>query len=386
MKQKLQELVRYPIVLLFMAFIMGFAVLDELYPKREFSDLENRKLAQRPEFSVSGLLEKNPSRTWMSQYDTYTKDQVAFRDSWIDLKSRSESLLLKTENNAIWFGRDGYLFPKLLAVNESQLEKNLGAIRKLCERHPGMVDVMIVPSASLILEEKLPFAAPVADEDAYLDQVSSALQGYANVIDTRQTLRESAQAGEYIYYRTDHHWTAFGAFAAYEQYMRERELPVTDLSQYTAIEVPNFYGTHYSKARNYDVAPDTITYYDIPATLVIHNLDSSGNAVEDAGPLYNTADFETRDKYKAFLRGNNGYSTVAGTGTGSILVVKDSYANCFIPYLIPDYANIGIVDFRYTNEKIDSILNRGGYERILILYSFQGFADDINMAGRIASA
>ena len=92
-----------------------------------------------------------------------------------------------------------------------------------------------------------------------------------------------------------------------------------------------------------------------------------------------------RDKYKAFLRGNNGYSVLEGNGTGSILIIKDSYANAFIPSLVEDYASIGIVDFRYLNKKVDSLIERGGYDEILVLFSFQGFMDDITLAAKIAT-
>ena len=79
-------------------------------------------------------------------------------------------------------------------------------------------------------------------------------------------------------------------------------------------------------------------YYDLPNQLTVYTANADGSESGETGPLYNTADFETRDKYKAFLRGNNGYSVLEGNGTGSLLIIKDSYANAFIPYLVEDYA------------------------------------------------
>lgn len=72
----------------------------------------------------------------MAKYTEYTKDQFIFRDGWIDLKSRAEAMLLKTENNGIWFGKDNYLFPKFLAVGE-RFEKNLDAVERMAQRHPA---------------------------------------------------------------------------------------------------------------------------------------------------------------------------------------------------------------------------------------------------------
>lgn len=375
-----QELKKFPIVLLFLAFLFCFSILDALWSKREFSELENRKLMQPPKLTLAGVLSKDDP--WMAKYTEYTKDQFIFRDGWIDLKSRAEAMLLKTENNGIWFGKDNYLFPKFLAVGE-RFEKNLDAVECMAQRHPGKVSVMIAPSSSLVLSEKLPWQAPVADEDIYHDSIVERLSGQAAVYDLRKTLR--AHGDEYIFYRTDHHWTSEGAYLAYEQFAGSKGLPLFDRSDADEKKVENFYGTSYSKARNYDVVPDTITYYDLPNQLTVYTANADGSESGETGPLYNTADFETRDKYKAFLRGNNGYSVLEGNGTGSILIIKDSYANAFIPYLVEDYASIGIVDFRYLNEKVDSLIERGGYDEILVLFSFQGFMDDMTLAAKIAT-
>lgn len=378
-----QRLKQFPIVPLFLLFLFGFSVLDMLWPKREFSELENRELAQKPEFSLAGVIAKDAP--WMEKYAEYVKDQFAFRDGWIDWKSRAEAVLLKTENNGVWLGKDHYLFAKFLSVG-SRFEMNLGAVERMAERHPGKVGVMIVPSASLILSDKLPWQTPAADENAALDAV---LQRFSNqdtaVYDLRETLR--AHKGEYIFYRTDHHWTSEGAYLAYEQFVQAHPegLPLFDRSAVPEKQVAGFYGTNYSKARNYNAVPDVITYYDLPNILTVYTAGADGTEHAQPGPLYNYADFETRDKYKAFLRGNNGYSVLEGDGTGSILVIKDSYANAFLPYLTADYATIGIVDYRYLNERVDALIERGGYDEILVLYSFQGFMNDLTLAAKIAT-
>ena len=220
---------------------------------------------------------------------------------------------------------------------------------------------------------------PLADENQYLDKIFARLSANANVYDLRETF--SAHNEEYIYYRTDHHWTATGAFYAYQQYAQSKNLPVFDQNNASAVEVKNFYGTHYSKARNVNVVPDVITYYDLPNEMTVFT-DGKG----DVGTLYSKEKFETRDKYAAFLRGNNGYSEIKGDGDGSVLVIKDSYANSFIPYLTADYEKIGVVDYRMNLDKIDAIMEKGGYDRVLFLYSFDAFSEDMYLASRIANA
>ena len=82
------------------------------------------------------------------------------------------------------------------------------------------------------------------------------------------------------------------------------------------------------------------------------------------------------DKYAMFLHGNNGLSRIEGDGVGRILVIKDSYANCFAPYLTANYAQIDVVDFRNYNYGLDQLIADNDYDQILVLYSFDSFKSD----------
>ena len=82
------------------------------------------------------------------------------------------------------------------------------------------------------------------------------------------------------------------------------------------------------------------------------------------------------DKYAMFLHGNNGLSRVEGDGEGKILVIKDSYANSFVPYLTANYAAIDVVDFRNYNYGLDQLIAANDYDQILVLYSYASFTTD----------
>ena len=196
-------------------------------------------------------------------------------------------------------------------------------------------------------------------------------------MDVRQTLAD--HKGEYIYYRTDHHWTSTGAYYAYQQLCTALGLTPFDPSAHTARTAEGFYGTHYSKARTPDAEPDTITYYDLPNALTIYTVTAPGQPAEgETTGLYDTDKLSVYDKYAMFLHGNNGLSRIKGDGTGRgrILVIKDSYANCFVPYLTANYADIDVVDFRNYNYGLDQLITDNGYDQILVLYSFDSFKSD----------
>ena len=121
--------------------------------------------------------------------------------------------------------------------------------------------------------------------------------------------------------------------------------------------------------------PDTITYYDLPNTLTIYNGGRSAHRGQTTG-LYDTDKLTVYDKYAMFLHGNNGLSRIEGDGTGRILVIKDSYANCFAPYLTANYAQIDVVDFRNYNYGLDQLIADNDYDQILVLYNFDSLNSD----------
>ena len=363
------------VLALFLFLLVGFSVLNFFWPKRDMSDLENRKLAQLPSFSIKTLLNGD----FLQDFSTYMQDQVAFRDTWIDLESAFNNLAFgKVEESNILLGKDGWMFTKLFDVSpdtQKQLSKNLDAVTNFASRHPGKVTFLLAPSASVIYPEKLPVGAPMVDENAMLDDIFSQVSSSADVLDLRDVF--TREKDEYLYYKTDHHWTTQGAYLAYQQFCQLKGLTPFDTAARESVSIPDFYGTHYSAARRWDVQPDVITYYPLDNPMTIYDITGETQySARKTETMVNTEKFQTRDKYAAFLDGNNGYSVIEGNGEGSILVVKDSYANCFVPFLTENYAKIGVVDLRNFSYGLDSTIESEGYDQVLILYNFQTFIAD----------
>lgn len=375
MKEKWNELKKYPLLVLFFVFLFGFMFLDMAWPKRGYSDLERRNLAQVPEFSLTKLFEN----VWTSEYDNYTKDQVVGRDMWLRLQSRSESLLFqKQEIGGALLGDDEMLFAQTLALKPTEeriLKSNIQQSSSFALRYPGKVTLMITPSASVIYPDKLPANAPLLDENALLDTIFSMHEG-ANCIDLREAFSAAAEDTQ-LYYKTDHHWTTDGgAYLAYQEYCRSLGLAPMEVSAGDFGQVPDFYGTTYSKCLRWDQTPDTISYLDIPNQMTVWKTNARGEATEPqfTSGLYEMEKAETADKYSMFLYGNQGYVTIEGRGEGRVLVVKDSYANSLVPYLIENYAEICVIDPRSYRNSIDALMQREQFDQVLLLFSFQTYS------------
>lgn len=358
--------------------LLGLAIANLVWPKRDMIELENRKAAQFPAFSVEALLDGR----WQSGFARWMQDQFLLRDAWINTQRAADEIVFqKAEEGGILLGKDQWMFTKLFTIDDAtrqQTAKNVQAVAEFAARYPGKVTFLLAPSASVIYPEALPAGAPMADENALLDDIFAQVGESAAVIDLREPF--TARRDEYLYFKTDHHWTTNGAYRAYEQFCALKGLTPFDRDVHEAVTVEDFQGTHYSATRLWNVENDTITYYPLPNQMTIYNI--TGEAQYEpmtTENLINTDKFATRDKYAAFLDGNNGYSVIEGDGEGSILVVKDSYANSFIPYLTANYEKIGVVDFRNFKYGLDSTIEREGYDEVLILYNFQTFIADTDL-------
>ena len=358
--------------------LLGLTIANLVWPKRDMIELENRKAAQFPAFSVEALLDGR----WQSGFARWMQDQFLLRDAWINTQRAADEVVFqKAEEGGILLGKDRWMFTKLFTIDDAtrqQTAKNVQAVAEFSARYPGKVTFLLAPSASVIYPEALPAGAPMADENALLDDIFAQVGESAAVIDLREPF--TAHKDEYLYFKTDHHWTTNGAYRAYEQFCALKGLTPFDRDAHEAVTVEDFQGTHYSATRLWNVENDTITYYPLPNQMTIYNI--TGEAQYEpmtTENLINADKFATRDKYAAFLDGNNGYSVIEGDGEGSILVVKDSYANSFIPYLTANYEKIGVVDFRNFKYGLDSTIEREGYDEVLILYNFQTFIADTDL-------
>ena len=190
---------------IFCIFLAGFGVLHIVLPDKEFSPIENRTLAQAPQFTWEELLDG----TFTTEVETYLEDQFPLRDSWMGLKNRWEYLLGKREFHGVYLCGDT-LIHKI--EDTSRAEQNIEYLQRLTELTDIPVYVGLIPTAAEIWKDKLPAGSENFDQQAYLVQVRDSVPN-AIWVDMEGELR--ANASRPIFYRTDHHWTSEGAWHGY---------------------------------------------------------------------------------------------------------------------------------------------------------------------------
>lgn len=369
----LYKFTRYPVLSLFAALIAVFSVADLATPDREYSELENMFLAKPPSISLSGILDSSASG-FAQKYEQYTNEQFLFRDGWISLKSLSESALFKVENNGIVYGSDGFLFDKLTELDDKRRVRNLSILEDFARLYPDLPKTLLVaPSAYAMLPDKLPVGLQVVDQLAGLQSLAQQLVpagwGY---VDVATGMREADVQQQALYYRTDHHWTTLGAYVAYAQYCLQRGME--PVAYQPTVATRKFYGTHFSKSKRVGAKPDTIEYCALPVDAVL----IEGAPVQG---LYDFAKLETRDKYAMFLYGNNGVTVIenAQAERGTVVILKDSYANCFASFLTQHYKKVVVVDLRFLKNPLSELLAAQQPEELLLVYNYKNVVTDSDL-------
>ena len=364
------------VIILFLLLVFGFTAVTFVWPERTFSENENRVLASAPEFSRESLLEGK----FMSEYETYITDQFFLRDEWIQLKTLTEMALNKQDINGVYMGKDGYLIERHedSEIDFEMLEKSKNYLAQFVERFTKRlgadnVKVMLVPTASEVLLDKLPPFAEGFDQNGLIDELYGMLpEGVA--VDVRDILKEHAD--EYIYYKTDHHWTSLGAFYAYQAYCEAKGFDVPSLEDATFTEVSDeFLGTVYSKL-NLELSTDSMHTVTLPNTP--SKIQMTVDMAEKFDGLYNDEFLNQKDKYSYYLDGNHALTEIASNseGEGTLLIIKDSYSHCFAPLTLGNYEKVYLVDFRYFNMPISQFIMQNRVTDVLVLYNAVTFATD----------
>lgn len=359
--------------IVFLAFIFAFFILNTALPDREFSEQENRSLQQRPAFSFDELF----SGQYTKDFEAYTTDQFTLRDEWITLKAASELALGKRQNNGMFLCDGGTIIEPYEAPEDGKLEANMEALNKLVANTDADVYFALIPGKSDIWAHMLPQNAPRDSEKAAIDYCYS-LSDAVNV-DIYGALE--AHSGEYIYYRTDHHWTTLGAYYGFSALAESMGLDCPDISEYSGRETVSeeFYGTSWSSSGFSWVEPDSMEIFVTePEGLEITNYPQ-GSPVE--GQLYDWSRLEVKDKYSFFYGGNTPLLEIETgvEGAPSLLILRDSYMDSLSPFLLESHSRIHILDLRYYRASLSDYIAQNGFDDVLVCYSIDNFFTDSNI-------
>ncbi len=372
-------------VVLFLIILFGFSAAFFILPDRSFSEQENRGLRTFPRFTW----ERIADGSFSDDINDYFADQFPMRDNLVGWKGLAELALGKGENDGILIGKDGQLAKRLFEVKTADGERiavdldsfDLSRIEAATSGINRLSQNLEIPLTVFLTGRTLDVAAsafsyPTEQSDALLSAIYNGIDPTVQALNSVPMFRERYDNGEYVYYKTDHHWTTLGAYYAYTELMRawgmeDEILPISAFSREQVSD--SFYGTAWSAAGMKFVRPDTmeIWYCGNEADFLVV---ADGSELDDG--LYNLDYLAKKDKYSVFLDGTHDVVTVTKRGEESrptLLILKDSFANAAAPFLAQhfDLVLLNLSSVRGDFSNVSALAREYQADRVLLLYTVE---------------
>lgn len=363
--------------LLFFLLPVIVLVSSIILPDTGFSEKENRVLASRPALKLDQII----SGGYEKQFETYENDQFPLRDMWITLKATTDRLMGKVEENGVYLGKNGYLMEAFNAPSQTQYDATVNAMTSFAQEHSDLKQyALIAPNSVNILKSNLPAFAPADDQNPWIDKLRDSLTSAGvTFIDIRDTFTD--HKAEDLYYHTDHHWTTLGAYYAYLQAAAAMGIDTSSDSYDKAPVSQTFKGTLSAKSGFRSGETDEIDVFlpngDNALSSVVNYVDEQ----KKSASFYDTSKLNTRDKYALFFGGNHAQIKISTPteSNNTLLVLKDSYANSFIPFLAQHYRKIIMIDPRYYYGDLEQLLQVENVQEVLYLYNANTFFADTSL-------
>lgn len=382
--------------------VCGFVLGLAFFLRPEYSESEKRELTDFPTFTVSTFL----SGEYTEQFSTWFADTFPFREGLISLSDTIMSLKgfateqfqsgasnlgnqenrgeedVKVETIAGYYitGDTAY---EMYYQNKANSQRYAALINAAAAKLDGKAKVytVVVPLA-YAYNDKVLQKTDASDPKAAIDSMYGAVT-HQNAICVDAYGALAAHKSEYLYFRTDHHWTARGAYYAYTAYCQSAGLTAHPLDYYEKLEFGGFLGTLYShtKAPALQKNPDTVEAF-VPRgsnNLFVHTADgqrqkfTGGVVRKDTDSMYPSAS----SKYNCFLTSDNPLETKQSyycsienpnVNDGSaVVLVKESFGNCFAPFLVDHYQYVYVIDYRYFDGDLTEFVTEKGAGAVIFL-------------------
>ncbi|ATP38652.1 hypothetical protein CSE16_00610 [Solibacillus sp. R5-41] len=351
-------------------------VLFFILPHQRFSELENRYLQAAPQLTWDNLM----SKKFAEEAESFITDHFPFRDKWLWVKSTSEQARLQQENNGIYQGKDGYLFERFSEPDYTKVQRYTDSVNRFASNHPTVkMTFMLAPTSIGIYPERLPWLAPSYPQRDVNRFIGHQIDDEVTFIDGLDVL--SPHASEVIYYRTDHHWTTYGAYLAYVAYAEQQGWNSLSQKDFSIKTVSNtFLGSYHTRSQFTGLTPDVIQTYiprnPVPTEMYIADEDKTVTSMYDGSFL------TKKDQYSYFLGGVHALLKLTTAldpdqiEQDKLLVMKDSYAHNLLPFLTNHVSEIHVIDLRYFNGNIGDYLSENGIKDVLFLFNTATLVED----------
>lgn len=370
---------KYIPAVVFLIFIYGIALWFLFSPKTDYSSSEKRYLQKFPDANVEKVL----SGDFGSEFETFFADRFPQRNTWVGINAYTAFAEGNNGASGVYNCKNGYLINKPVST-ENNLDKNIGAVSDFAKSIDTPTTVMLVPSTGYIVDDVLPTFHDKYNDDEDISKISSTLsKDKIGFVDLRERFKSEYKNGSQLYYKTDHHWTAKGAYTGYQELCKALGITPIDDSTLKKDSYPDFYGTTYSSSGFWLTPPDNIEIWNNPknSDRNISVKITEGANIKTSGSMYFTDHLKEDDKYPVFIDGNHALTEITNTNAknGTILLIKDSFSHSLAPFLAENYSKVVLVDLRYYKESVSDLVTTYNPEQVVVLYGIDNLATDTDI-------
>lgn len=393
------------------------------------SKLENRQLTEFPHFGVKALIDGD----FTEGISTWYADTYPFRDKLVGVSQKFKSLYgfesktqmfgITTAGDAIPSEGKGHATKKEPVAPETYNSWNLeediqgqimqglyvkdgsvyatygftqeaaddyvNAVNGAADKLDGTTQVysILIPNNSAILLDEAELAAlGGSNQSQAIEYYYDSYNGKVKTVNTMQPLME--HKNDYLFFRTDHHWTALGAYHVYGEFCSVKGMKPHELDQFTETDFKPFLGSYYAQLQLDSLSdnPDTVQTWTPMGTNEMTYQDQSGQAVQ-WNVIRDVSEWDKSTLYNCFVAGDEPWAEIHNptiTDGSSCLIVKESYGNAFIPWLVDHYQTVYIADFRYTNVNVSNFCKENNVNDLILLNNIS-IIGNVDVAGKIAS-
>ena len=358
-----------------LCFIIGVPLCYMLIPDQVNSIEENRTLQQMPKLHIADILQKQ----YQDDMSSYLNDQFPKRFALHKQKVSLEHALGNNEFSSVLIGKNDMLFQDIPAIEDTKIKQLSDTINSFVKQyHKINIHMLIAVNKAEIYPENLPAHITLPSQKKTLSSFYKTLNKKIKITDIEDHFLD--QKKENLYYRSDHHWTTKGAYEALQVYIKN-DLKAKNTLHYEPYVIhQTFQGALANTSGYYSKKDDQVEIY-VPDKNDPDVLVEYVNEKEKAASVYVESKASSSNPYEVFFGGNHALiqMTTSSDTDKRLLVIKDSYANAFLPFLTPYYHEITVIDPRYYMDYVNELMKNRNITDVLFLYNFNTFFTDSSL-------
>ena len=368
---KLNRLTSKITAVMSLSVIVGLGGMTIFGNKNGKSFSENRELTKFTKPSFETVYDGRSAE----QLDGYFTDHFTDRSKWLYFKSLIEAEVSESIVNGVYVSSERLLDTENTHLNEKMLSYNADIINNFAQKYDGTAYFVAVPSSTGIYGDVLPSHVVEINDNQKINMLYEILDNGIRKIDAYNILKMMKES--YIYFRNDTKWTSYGAYCVYKTVIQKLGFIPTSYDKYTVEHVNDkFRGTLYnrtlSKKPKADVL-DKYVYFDGAEVLSCERIQSDGTSSE--GVLIDMSRLSSSDMYSMYLGEDIPVLKIKTSAQSEkkLLVIKDSYADCFIPFLTQHYSEITVVSSDILEGSLSEFVDVNEYPQTLFMFGIENF-------------